>query len=899
MLTSTKKHEYVIMIIMNKRFKMKIFFKKVWYSFKNTIIHYGWLSLIIIPILGLVNWSYFSVVNSEKESLMTQQISIANEKVNIIDFIVATALINTYTDMHVIADADEMQMYLDDPSQANLDSLEQLFYRIVNNKPQFSSVEFINLSGQQIIWLNRSDEDLVIIEEGSLISRTDKEYFAIANTLAQDELYIVPIYLLTETVNGIQVDKPITSLVLSVYDETNEKKGYLIIDYDGNYLLNIFEEYVSEDSEFLALGLINEEEVYGITENFSDLYPNFNNPELDSVIQSNIQLSTILNQNVRNEDDFFQIYAIIDLQGVFNYYGGVGVRYPLTVIFVNLITVFIIFLAATFLKNKSNDRILLNANMYLSDKNNDGVLITNENSEITYANQAFEEIYGFKLDEIKGQKPNTILGHLNHNLKGQIIKSRQMFAKNIWNQNKKGIYILKHLRIKPETNANGNIKHFLAIYSKPQIQIDSLAFASDYDAIESYKLIAKAFEDEELIISKSCVMVIRTFNEKSKKLYTSLSKTNLSPLAFPEFLNDNLGSNYKIAVPAENFTIIYVSFDKLDQTFTEIVDIIDNLIEKYKHQPNINSTLEYNFGIALADNKTITKADVIENAFIALQMSKTQKNIKHLIYTEETKKIIKREKDIYSQLEHGFNFDEFFLNYQIQKDFKKNSYIGVEALLRWNNGQLSSVSPVEFIGVIENSFFINRLSLMVMNKVIKDFTPYVEYINPNFRISINLTYFDFFNEHIIHDLVDLIENSPISSKNFCFEITESGYLENQEKTNNIIDFLHSKNITVAIDDFGTGFSSLEVLKNIHVDKVKIDRSFIKDYPEKDDGAIFKTIVNLVKTMNLGILVEGAETKDQIDFALANECHEIQGYYISKPIHIENLVRQYMNKKSDF
>ncbi|MDT8337124.1 MAG: EAL domain-containing protein, partial [Candidatus Izemoplasmatales bacterium] len=437
------------------------------------------------------------------------------------------------------------------------------------------------------------------------------------------------------------------------------------------------------------------------------------------------------------------------------------------------------------------------------------------------------------------------------------------------------------------------------IYSHPQIQIDSLTFASDFDAIETYKLFDKAFEDEKLIMNKSCVMVIRTFNEKSKKIYTSLSKTNFSPLAFPEFLNNNLGSNYKIAVPAESFTIIYVSFDKIDQTFEETVDLIDSLIEKYKHQPNINSTLEYNFGIALADNKTITKADVIENAFVAMQMSKTKKNIKHLIYSEEIKKTIKREKDIYAQLEHGFNFNEFFLQYQIQKDLKKNSYTGAEALLRWNNGQLGSISPVEFISIIENSFFINRLSLMVMEKVIKDFTPFVEYINPDFRISINLTYFDFFNEYIIHNLVDLIEKSPISSKNFCFEITESGYLENQKKTNGIIDFLHSKNITVLIDDFGTGFSSLEVLKNIHVDKVKIDRSFIKDYPEKDDGSIFKTIVNLVQIMKLEILVEGTETKEQVDFALANGCDEIQGYYISKPIHIENLVKKYLNTKSDF
>jgi EAL domain-containing protein (putative c-di-GMP-specific phosphodiesterase class I) len=357
-------------------------------------------------------------------------------------------------------------------------------------------------------------------------------------------------------------------------------------------------------------------------------------------------------------------------------------------------------------------------------------------------------------------------------------------------------------------------------------------------------------------------------------------------------LKSNLGPKFKIAVPKESYVMIYVSLEIIEENLQDTIDFIDNLIDKYKHQPNINSDLEYNFGIALADNKTITKADIIENAFIALQMSKTRKNIKHLVYSDEIKKIIKREKDIYAQLDHGFNFDEFYLLYQIQKDIKRNSFTGVEALLRWNNSLLGNISPAEFISIIENSFYINRLSIMVVNKVIKDFTPYAEYINEDFRISINLTYFDFFNDYIIHNLVDIIEKSVIPTKNFCFEITESGYLENQDKTNAIIDYLHSKEITV-------GFSSLEVLKNIHIDKVKIDRSFIKDYPEKDDGAMFKTIVSLVKNMNLGVLVEGTETKEQVDFSLTSGCDEIQGYYISQPIYIENLVRKYLNKKADF
>ena len=888
---------------------MKKVLKNFWHHVFSTIKHYGFLSLVIIPILFFVNWSYFSVVNSEKASLKAQQVSLANEKINIIDFIISNAITNSHNDMEVMIDADEMRAYLDNPVEPNLDSVEQLLYRIINNKPQFSSVEFLDLSGQQIIWLNRIDDELIIIDTVDLVDRSNEDYFVVAEGLVDNELYIVPLYILEETYNDVSINRPLTSLVTTIYDNENRKSGYLVLNYNANHLLTIFNEYVNDESQFIDLGVINQGQIWPITEGFYSflLSQNFTEAELleflesddDSVINVHINFSSILDHNIQNDTDFLQTVAIIDYDAAFEEYGGFIVRNPFTIYLVNLVMFVFIFFFGWLLKSKGDDRILLNANMYLSDKNNDGVLITNERGEITYTNQAFEDIFGYKIDKIIGQKPSKILGSLNFGIKGAVMKTKQVFSKNVWNISSKGIYILKHLRIKPEIVSNGNVKHYLAIYSNPLVEVESLAFSSNFETIETYKLFAKAFENEELKIGKTCFMVIRTFNEKNKKIFSSLSKTNLSNFAFADFLKSNLGPYFKIAVPIDGYVIIYASLEKIDETLQDTIDMIDNLIEKYKHQPNINTDLEYNFGIALSDNKTITKADVIENAFIALQMSKTRKNIKHLIFSDEIKSVIKREKDIYAQLDHGFNFDEFYLLYQIQKDFRKNTFTGVEALLRWNSSLLGKVSPGEFIGIIENSFYINRLSLMVMNKVIKDFTPYIEYINPEFRISINLTYFDFFNEYIIHNLVDLIEKSPISCKNFCFEITESGYLENQEKTNQIIDYLHSKNITISIDDFGTGFSSLGVLKNLKVDKVKIDRSFIKDYPETDDGSMFKTVVNLVKTMNFGILIEGTETKEQIDFALENGCDEIQGFYISQPIYIENLVRKYLNKKSDF
>lgn len=871
---------------------------------KTLLISFGWMSLIVIPILILINWSYLSVELSEKEALKSQQIALANEKVNTIDFIISNTVTNVYNDMKVLDDSEEMNTYLENTSEDNLGDLEQLFYRIINNKPEFSSLEFLDENGNQKISIVQEGDDLIITDSSELESRSGEDYYPIISTLENNEFYIMPLYLQEVQTPSGNIEQPINSFAIAIYDDSDIHRGYVIVNYNANHILTIFNQYVSDDSNYIDLVVINENEQWRITNNITNLDNESKilealTAEDDSVVYASVNVQDNIKPLMLNEDDFFTIYGIIDLESVYSEMGSVIIRGPRLLIVINIVSALFIYIFSTIAKSRNDNRILLNANMYLSDKNNDGVLITNSRSEITYVNKAFELTFGYNSDELRNKSSTNFFDFLNFNPKTTRLKVNEVYSKNIWNRNEKGIWILKHLRLKPEVTSGGKIKHFLGIFSEPQLDINALSLTSDYDSIEIFKLFAKAFEDENLVMSKSCAVVIRMINEKSIKIFKSKSKENLGITAFCEFLQVNLGKDFKFSVPLSNYTTIYFSLDKSSDNYDEVIETIENLISKYRHQPNINSELDYNMGVALADNKTITKADLIENAFIAMQMSKGQKNSKNLVYSENIKNIIKRKKEISDQLEYGFKFNEFFLQYQIQKNILTGNYTGAEALLRWNNAFLGNVSPGEFINVIENSVYLNKLSRMVLNKVIKDMTPFIENISPEFRISINLTYYDFFNEQIVSNLVDLIEKSPLSTSNFCFEITESGYLESKDKTNDIIDFLHSKNITVAIDDFGTGFSSLEVLKNIKVDKVKIDRMFIKNYPEKDDGEFLKTIVDLVKSMKLKVLLEGAETKEQMEYASKIGVEEIQGFYISKPLFIENLVKQFINKKSDF
>ena len=871
--------------------KLKNFCK----NFISTISHYGWTALAIIPVLFLINWSYLSVVNSELSSLNSQQVSLANEKINTIHLVINDIINNVNEDAQVLIYAAETQTYLNTSTPENLESMNQLFYRISSRKPPFLSVEYLDLTGEQIVEVFRDPNTLQIKNANELTNKSNEDYFTFSQLLAKSELYMLPL----ELVNYNDEIIPVTGIITPVYDELNTLKGYLAIHYNANYIMNIFNQNLLSDSRFIEIGIVNNNIPFGLTENFETQYQKISSIDTNHIIDLPIDLSRSENLSIYNDDDFFHVFALIDHDTVVDTYGGIILNYPIIIYLLNILVIIGISYLAWVLKSKSDNRVLLNANMYLSNQNLNGVIITNNKMEITYGNQAFEEIYGYKNFEYIGRQPGSLIGKVDNSVINTIKKEKKEFNTNSWNISKKGIMILKNLKIKPETDTFGQVKHYLTVYSDPNIDFDYLAFMSQNESRTTYELLARAFDGLDIKVNSSCVMIIRLYNEKSKKVFGTSSKERFNSYGFAEFLKEHLGPKFKISIPKETYTIIYTNLNKLELEFQELIDSIDSLIDKYKQLPNVNAALEYNFGVAKADNKSETKADLISNAFIALQMSKLQKNIKHLIYTEEVEKVIKKEKLIFDQLEYAFNNDEFYLQYQIQKDIKNSKYVGVEALLRWDSSILGNVSPVEFIKVIENSFFINRLSIMVLGKVIKDFTPYIDLVNENFRISINLTYFDFFNDTIINSLVNLIEKSPFSPKNFCFEITESGYIENKDKTNEIIDYLHSKGIIVAIDDFGTGFSSLEVLKSLNVDKIKIDRSFIKDYPISDDGVMFKIIANLVKTLGFSSIVEGAETKEQIDLIIKNGIIEVQGYFVSKPLYIENLVKKYLNTKSDF
>ncbi|MDC7233167.1 MAG: GGDEF domain-containing phosphodiesterase, partial [Spirochaetales bacterium] len=353
-------------------------------------------------------------------------------------------------------------------------------------------------------------------------------------------------------------------------------------------------------------------------------------------------------------------------------------------------------------------------------------------------------------------------------------------------------------------------------------------------------------------------------------------------------VKNELRRNSAIIAPSSHTFFIAMKIG--DESIESVMERIDRAVSSVKFTDNMNS-IDYISGISLAPEHGEDVNDLIHKANIALEAISRVKNSKYLLFDHNVFEEMNQYYRIRSQIENAFENNEFHVVYQPQNNARTNSIIGLEALVRWSSSTLGPVSPSIFVPIMEeDNSQIKKLGKYILKKVILECKDLLSELSSDFRISINLSSQEFIDIEIIRELVSLIQTEDFPLKNISFEITETVLSDDLEFTNNIIEVLHHNDITVAIDDFGTGYSSLGYLKKLDTDKLKVDRLFIKDYPENDDGSILRAIAKLAHELNMKIIVEGVETEIQRQFIIELGCQEYQGYYCSKPIPIAEIKR---------
>ena len=333
---------------------------------------------------------------------------------------------------------------------------------------------------------------------------------------------------------------------------------------------------------------------------------------------------------------------------------------------------------------------------------------------------------------------------------------------------------------------------------------------------------------------------------------------------------------------------MFVHEEKLNDSFlvNELsrIDVIDESEFKIKVQ----------IGAYLINDRLTPVSTMCDRAGIAISETKS---FNRLIYFEDSMmKKIYYEKYITDEFEKALQNNELkmYMQPQVTEDGK---IIGAECLTRWIRPDGSTIMPDQFIYVLERSELISRLDMYIWEKAVSKLN---EWKNSEFKdlyISVNISPKDFFYFNASEYLNKLVRKYDVDKKKLKLEITESMMMVDEEKQLALVDRLYESGFEIEIDDFGRGYSSLSLLKDIPADALKIDKQFLKEsYDNAKSERILVSVVEMSKKLDMNVIVEGVENKQQLDRLVEMGCDRFQGFYFSKPIPVEEFEKLFLSKK---
>ena len=303
-------------------------------------------------------------------------------------------------------------------------------------------------------------------------------------------------------------------------------------------------------------------------------------------------------------------------------------------------------------------------------------------------------------------------------------------------------------------------------------------------------------------------------------------------------------------------------------------------------------------GVYPVDNVFLPVDQMCDRAHMALNTVKGRYMRRYAYYDENMRARILDEQMIMREMEYALEEGQFCIYLQPIHSLQKQRTVSSEALVRWIHPSQGVISPGRFIPVFERNGFIVRLDRFVWEEACKLLQKERQQFGTVIPISVNVSRLNFYNFNFFDVICKLIEKYELEPWMLKLEITESAYTENPHQLLSTMKKFQERGIKVLMDDFGSGYSSLNMLKNVPVDILKVDMNFVKDVENsKRAGSIMKNIVQMTRDIDMGVIIEGVETKPQVDFLERIGCDNIQGYYFSRPLPQEVFIKRICDEQS--
>ena len=297
--------------------------------------------------------------------------------------------------------------------------------------------------------------------------------------------------------------------------------------------------------------------------------------------------------------------------------------------------------------------------------------------------------------------------------------------------------------------------------------------------------------------------------------------------------------------------------------------------------------IDCSVGVASFPLSGMSVDELYANADLALYKAKEQKRGGHVVYRPEIRRALEMRRNLENELREAVVNEEFELYYQPQIRMTDGIVVGAEALIRWNHPERGVLPPDQFLQVLNDGIYADDIGRWVLECACKQARTW-EKSGAALRVGVNLSPNHFRTDDLAETVDDVLSKTELKPSLLELEVTENILLEDDDRTVKILNRIREIGVSLAFDDFGTGYASLSHLKRFPLDRIKIDRSFVRDIAvDPEDASIVRAIIGLGRLLGLSVIAEGIEESEQLTFLAKQRCQEAQGYLFGRPMASEN------------
>lgn len=516
-----------------------------------------------------------------------------------------------------------------------------------------------------------------------------------------------------------------------------------------------------------------------------------------------------------------------------------------------------------------------------------GVVIVDGKGAICLANEAYGKMTGFSINELIGENIHSFLD--SHALKNGLLEGGAAIKR----KGKEDLF--KWLYVNPIKNEDGTTAYYALIFRNFHVY--------GYDPLTKlpnrYLLMKQLKKSIEKAIEKRTELAVFFIDlDRFKLINDTLGHSNGDLLLkeASERIKAAIGdNNHLYRMGGDEFVCVIEHFGK------EAEQYAGDIIQAFSSPVQLEMTDIYvtaSIGISIFPYDGDDPETLITNADTAMyEVKKSGKNSFKKVNIEKNAGAYE-ELLLENSLRKAIKDEEFTLFFQPQINLKTGKMTAMEALIRWEHKDLGLISPGDFIPIAEETGLILAIDEWVLKKACLEAKTWQDNGLPPTKVAVNLSAAQFLHPGLIEKIDRILTETSLSPEFLELEITENMIMHDIQLAIQVLGKIKSRGIQISIDDFGTGYSSLSYLKDLPLDTIKIDRSFIKDI-DKDmhSRSLTKAIVTLAHDLNLKVITEGIETKKQLALIKNQSCDAVQGYYFSRPLNSEmtmEYLRNYEN-----